>query len=549
MTTQPSPPISAFFHQGATIAARLESTEHTTLLYAYQRSRETSQNDDLGQDFLAFQYDDSRLVFAVCDGVSNSFLGNIAARYLGSALIKWQWHIKTSDTSEKTLHSGLVSALSRFTQKATQHVLSQPLPDSLLPILRGILEEKRTEVGSETTFVCGYLDNDTGRLFLAWMGDTRFKLWKGNSAVQSITPVFDVKDRWSSLHGPEGRTHVHVVENVRDYDRITVYTDGVLSYENALADLTPNSLNRLLELLDKDDRSDDVTILDIRLESEKKQQKRIFPTPLSIDGDLISWKPGEDAVGWYRLNVKSKKSDDITSYDLDKSITNFRFDKQYQYALYTLSSHRPISEPAHLIPAAKSPSPQADHKSPLHVEVRRPLKKSQTIVGWALAVSSLFAIVISGILLFSQKDRNEIPASLTPPIFSASSNVANDIQFDTTPDYDIQAQQQGDCVRLEWYTNGAIKVEILKRQEATEKNWSLLTHPLANSGMFKDCEVMPVQKYFFKITTENGYIVPCILQVNMSLQSSTIVVDRCQHRSLRQILRELLPRRGLYGAF
>src|SRR5436305_10544756 len=58
---------------------------------AYSRAAETRKAGDLGQDFLAFLYDDSTFAFAVCDGVGQSFFGELASSFLGNALINWLW--------------------------------------------------------------------------------------------------------------------------------------------------------------------------------------------------------------------------------------------------------------------------------------------------------------------------------------------------------------------------------------------------------------------------------------------------------------------------
>lgn len=49
----------------------------------YARSRETRQGDDMGQDYITYKVTDDSILFCVCDGVSQSFYGNLAAKYLG----------------------------------------------------------------------------------------------------------------------------------------------------------------------------------------------------------------------------------------------------------------------------------------------------------------------------------------------------------------------------------------------------------------------------------------------------------------------------------
>jgi len=48
--------------------------------YAYSRSADSRVHQDQGEDYLAIHENSRRLVFALCDGVSQSFYGNLAAR-------------------------------------------------------------------------------------------------------------------------------------------------------------------------------------------------------------------------------------------------------------------------------------------------------------------------------------------------------------------------------------------------------------------------------------------------------------------------------------
>ena len=59
--------------------------------YAYSRSSDTQKANDLGQDFLAFSSNKNRFAFALCDGVSQSFYGDLGARILGTKLLQSLW--------------------------------------------------------------------------------------------------------------------------------------------------------------------------------------------------------------------------------------------------------------------------------------------------------------------------------------------------------------------------------------------------------------------------------------------------------------------------
>lgn len=61
--------------------------------YAYTPSAESQSNGEKGQDALILQEDGKRFIFAVCDGVSQSFFGDLAASFLASHIVQQLWHI------------------------------------------------------------------------------------------------------------------------------------------------------------------------------------------------------------------------------------------------------------------------------------------------------------------------------------------------------------------------------------------------------------------------------------------------------------------------
>ncbi|PJF34425.1 MAG: hypothetical protein CUN49_15725, partial [Candidatus Thermofonsia Clade 1 bacterium] len=69
--------------------ARRERIGKVMLTYLYDRSRDSQQAGARGQDFIAFCGNEKRLAFAICDGVSQSFYGDLAARFLGEKLVAW----------------------------------------------------------------------------------------------------------------------------------------------------------------------------------------------------------------------------------------------------------------------------------------------------------------------------------------------------------------------------------------------------------------------------------------------------------------------------
>ena len=61
-------------------------------LYLYSRSVDSINGNTVGQDYLVFKQGEHDLTFAVCDGVGQSFMGDLSARLLGDRLVPQQLH-------------------------------------------------------------------------------------------------------------------------------------------------------------------------------------------------------------------------------------------------------------------------------------------------------------------------------------------------------------------------------------------------------------------------------------------------------------------------
>ena len=205
--------------------------------YAYARSADTAAASDIGQDYLALRHDDRTFVFALCDGVSQSFYGNLAARLLGDALVTWLWDELPPGGDDAAIGAALNARLLALTAPATELVQQHPLPNGLALMLREVLEQKRAS-GSDSTFVCGRIDLPCdelpqGRLILAWMGDSRLRIWgpEGERSAE-LGGCFDTAQRWSSRRGPvKGRPNVYVSPLTRDGRPVILslaaYSDGL----------------------------------------------------------------------------------------------------------------------------------------------------------------------------------------------------------------------------------------------------------------------------------------------------------------------------------
>jgi len=294
--------------------------------YAYARAAETRAAGDVGQDYLAVREGERSFVFALCDGVSQSFYGDLAARYLGDALVSWLSDDLRSTMEQQTIRADLAACLRDLTGPATELVQRHPLPPDIPPMLRDVLEEKRA-LGSESTFVCGRLDlaDDTfpaGRIVLAWMGDSRLRLWSsGDDPPAALGGVFETAQRWSSRRGlVGGELNVFVAplaQADRRFSRLVAYSDGLAALDDWGKDPSNRALQDLISRAGEAATSDDISFLEVWL-GPMPVQIGAFPLPaphlLAVslwEGRIrAAWRPVPEAQQ-YEVEVRD---DEVRSW-------------------------------------------------------------------------------------------------------------------------------------------------------------------------------------------------------------------------------------------
>lgn len=237
--------------------------------YAYTPSADSLRDHEPGQDYLVFNDQGSTFIFAACDGVSQSFYGNLAARLLGEELVAWLAGYAPAPGDALPSAADLSAFLLSLTGAATAQVDEQLIPTEP-PVLYSILLEKRAR-GSEAMFVCGRVDleapdGSAGRIFLAWMGDMRVGLWRANRRVD-LGGRHETDERWSSRRGPIGGD-VHVYSGPltaeEPFSRLIVYSDGLKALDETPDwRQTDDSLRRLISGTSADPESDDVTYFEL----------------------------------------------------------------------------------------------------------------------------------------------------------------------------------------------------------------------------------------------------------------------------------------------
>ncbi len=248
-------PVSA--HLGARFGYRV----------AYARSADSQAHNDKGQDYLTLRADDERLAFALCDGVSQSFMGDLAAQLVGEALVDWLWQALPDNAEASAIQAPLAEFLNQQAPIAAETVRTFALAPDLLPMIRDVLERKR-ELGTETTFIGGCVDVTAGRLTLAWMGDSRVRLWGAEGELTGKLlgeDKFLTAERWSSRRGLVGELHVAILP-LRRLKRVLAYTDGLGAYDGQLNQhLSDADLNRLISASKALPTSDDVSVMEVWL--------------------------------------------------------------------------------------------------------------------------------------------------------------------------------------------------------------------------------------------------------------------------------------------
>lgn len=319
-------------NQDTDTPARREVTPGAVLTYLYDRSRDSRLAGTPGQDFIAYACDAhaQRIAFAVCDGVSQSFYGDLAARFLGEWLVAWLVESKIGDD----FGARVESALREWTTPASELVRSRPIGDSVAPLVRDALERKR-DAGSESMFVAGLVDLAGGQLAVCWMGDMRLWLWDASGEqIELPGAAWITRERWSTRTGPRNGSPRTAVLPLRHIARITVHSDGVGNRAEELATVTLDRLNALAATLAAAPASDDVSILDIAL---THVEAPALPAPAPFFPDeaepVLRWEPVPGAE-WYRVQIDA----DPIHRTVDVSGTTFFIHPEAIFATRTAPS-------------------------------------------------------------------------------------------------------------------------------------------------------------------------------------------------------------------
>jgi len=261
-----------------------------TALYLYARSGDSVASDTVGQDYVTFRYGPRDLVFAVCDGVGQSFMGDLAARIVGDGLVDWLWEAERPADPE-AFSEAVSAALNAMVGRGSQEVAAFELPAHLPPILVQALENQRA-YGSESMFVAGrlHLDEADSWIGLCWLGDSPVAAIDIDGELVDLGPKGHTSERWNSGSGVKGPVHTWV-GGAANVARVAGYTDGL-----AVNDVpTDETLVGLMAHWQTSPPGDDASLFDIRLAPSPETTGEPAP-PSKEQEQLAEGEPEPDSL-------------------------------------------------------------------------------------------------------------------------------------------------------------------------------------------------------------------------------------------------------------
>lgn len=276
--------------------------------YGHDRSADSIKGNQPGQDSLSVKWSKKRMAVTQCDGVSQSFFGDLAAEHLCQNLSEFLLTFPTDQNIEQMQHQ-LLEYLNRLSAGFKETVDSFSL-DHIEPVfLRNVLEKKR-DLGSEAVFSSLLLDKSRYLALLIWAGDSRIRIWKNQNEVTSdyfSKQDFLTEERWSSHKGIIGNLHLKIL-SPDEFDQLVLYSDGLAIADNisSLFLLDNIKIENLINQSKALAGSDDITFFQMTssLQPAWHVGKKNTFGALSFDNDresgklFIEWTPPPGQNTW-----------------------------------------------------------------------------------------------------------------------------------------------------------------------------------------------------------------------------------------------------------
>lgn len=326
--------------------------ERFSYRFAFDRSADSIKANEPGQDYIAIIAADDRIAFVLCDGVSQSFYGDLAARILGDQLVAWLWENGTNHIQNQSLLTASLSQfLSQLTEFATQQVSQFVFPPEMSSMLQSVLEKKRA-LGSEATFTSGFIDLANERCYLSWMGDSRLRIWdKNGEKTHELLgeEAFQTSERWSTRRGMVGKLHSVLIPTA-NVIRLTTYSDGLARLDHHLIN-GPSSDQTLTKIIEESKLlagSDDISFLEISFNPHPETIISLPKAPSKLEvltnrdhqRFIVSWSPVKSA-NQYEVAIQSPRGWQIISTDKPYLERNY---KALPWQAHTISVRAWIGE-------------------------------------------------------------------------------------------------------------------------------------------------------------------------------------------------------------
>lgn len=240
------------------------------------RCQEARDQRLTGQDYarVALQPGTGRIAFCVCDGVSSSFRGDFAARYLGDRMVDWLLALPEERAPMAEVAAALSDRLTQWAELAQQELLRQELPASTAPLVQEVLQELRLSHGSEAVFLAGLIEpvlaDTRPRVLLCWMGNVAARLLPDVGRDLSADLFRDDRNRWSTARGFRGQLSARAL-TLPSLTGLLVYTDGLAAIGATLPDATDEQLQAAAFAQLEQPDNDDMTLLDLRWSATQPQ--------------------------------------------------------------------------------------------------------------------------------------------------------------------------------------------------------------------------------------------------------------------------------------
>lgn len=196
----------------------------------YRRCRDydiAPTGDGIGQDDARLAYDERYAIGVLCDGVSQSFYGNLAAAAATERLSALLWNRRANPPSGAELEAAVAS----IERDLAQEVEGFAIPSRLPEVVRNGLEGVRQTAGSQAVFVAFVIDRALRKLSAYAVGDAYLYAFApaANSAWEAgenggFRLISAPDGRLRSLGGTSSPVAYAVLENVSG---VVLHSDGL----------------------------------------------------------------------------------------------------------------------------------------------------------------------------------------------------------------------------------------------------------------------------------------------------------------------------------